>query len=110
MNTTSINQKQKASTKSMATETHNTFTSVRNQYRQYCIEQNQDRIYWYMKAIIIIPCVIMVPSIIAFYLAGQNHEYYVGFCMVLFAFNLLAHISELTEDTLYLFIILQLCP
>jgi len=71
--------------------------STLDRYLAYCDRKGKEKIYWYMKAIIIIPCVIMVPSIIAFHATGVPHEFYVGFCMLLFFSNIIAHIAELSS-------------
>jgi len=71
--------------------------SILDRYIDYCAKNGNGKVYWYMKVIVIFPCVIMVPSIIAFHATGVSHEVYAGFCMLLFFSNVIAHISELSS-------------
>jgi len=69
------------------------------QYLSYCDEQDEMNVYWYMKAIIIIPCVFMVPSIFVMALSTDYYVYYVAFTIILFYLNMMAHISEMSGRT-----------
>jgi len=67
---------------------------VVNKYLSYCSAQEKEKIVWYLKAIIIIPCVIMIPSISAVYSMTGSHELYVGFCTSIFFLNIMVHIAQ----------------
>jgi len=79
------------------TKPQSTLAQLKSRYIDYCDSQQQMKIYWYMKAIILLTCVFMVPSIIAMAMATDLYVYYVGFTMVLFYTNVLAHITGLSS-------------
>ncbi len=68
---------------------------LRAKYNSYMDKQQAQHIFWYMKVIIVIPCVYMVLSIMAMAQLTDNFEYYVGFTMLLFYANVCVHIVEL---------------
>jgi len=68
---------------------------LKARYLDYCESQKNMKIYWYMKAIIILTGVYMVPSITVMAIATDYYVYYVGLAMILFYTNLLAHITGL---------------
>jgi len=70
---------------------------LKTRYLDYCESQQKMKVYWYMKAIILLTCVYMVPSIIVMAMATDYFIYYVGLTMVLFFTNVLAHITDLNS-------------
>jgi len=94
MNTSILKPKSVANKPLKTTFSIGIVKSVIDGYLDYCLAQGKEKVYWYMKAIIIIPCVIMVPSISAIYATGVPHEYYAGLCMFLFFANILAHVAQ----------------
>ncbi len=81
------------------TEKRNTDTSkstrkgLLSRYMDFAIAQEKEKIYWYMKAIIIIPCVIMVPTIFLMRAATEDYVTFVGLAMALFFLNVMVHIA-----------------
>jgi len=63
-------------------------------YQRFAKQQESLKVYWYMKAIIVIPCCIMVPSIIVMHSLLPSIEWFIGLSMIIFFSNLLVHISE----------------
>ena len=63
-------------------------------YFTYINSDKQQQVFWFLKAIIIIPCLIMVPSIMIMHAAVGNHIPFVGICMILFFLNVVVHIAE----------------
>ena len=61
-------------------------------YYDYIARQQTQKVYWYMKVIIVIPCVYMVLSIMAMAQLVDTFEYYAGFTMLLFYANVCVHI------------------
>ena len=57
--------------------------------------QANDKIYWYMKTIIVIPCVIMVPTILFMASSTDNYLWFIGLSMLLFVSNMIVHIAEM---------------
>jgi len=78
-----------------STEKKSHFAKLKAKYIAYCVAEQRMHIYWYLKAIIIITCVYMVPSIIVMALATDYYVYYIGLTIILFYSNMLAHISGL---------------
>jgi len=70
---------------------------LKSRYLDYCESQKNMKIYWYMKAIILLTCVYMVPSITIMAMATEYYIYYVGLSMALFFTNVLAHITGLSS-------------
>jgi len=71
------------------------FKAIKSNYLAYADNQSDAKIYWYMKAIIVIPCVIMVPAILAMSSMVENFEWFVGFTMLTFFSNIMIHIAQL---------------
>jgi len=76
------------------------FSSMVNAYRDYAVSQSKLRMLWYLKVILIIPCVVMVPSIFVMSWATDHYVWFIGFTVVLFFTNLAAYISE-TKSTFF---------
>lgn len=77
-----------------ASRKENSRNSLFDKYMSYVSSEKQEQVYWFLKAIIILPCVIMVPAIMAMHAAIENHVPFVGVCMVLFFLNVIVHIAE----------------
>ena len=69
--------------------------NISNQYWAYVDRQSDQKVYWYMLAIIAIPCVYMVLSILAMHQMVKHYEYFIGFSMILFYANVIVHIGGL---------------
>jgi len=63
-----------------------------NMYLEYARRQSQESILWYLKVVIIIPCVLMVPAIIFMSMAMDQYIWFVGLTVSLFFINLISHI------------------
>jgi len=70
---------------------------LKTRYLDYCESQQNMKIYWYMKAIILLTCVYMVPSISVMAIATDYYVYYAGLTMIFFYTNVLAHITGLSS-------------
>lgn len=101
MNSIELQQRSKAFRKPNSYSTGNIFTKLGEKYINYTIANSKERVFWYMKAIIIIPCVIMVPSIIIMYWFSSFHEIYAGLCMILFFSNIILHLAN-AESKIYI--------
>jgi len=75
-------------------ESKSPYVKLKTRYLAYCDSQSNMKIYWYMKAIISLTCVFMVPSIILMAIATDYYVYYVGLAMILFFNNLIVHIIQ----------------
>jgi len=71
-----------------------------NRYMTFAEKQEKEKVVWYLKGIIIIPCAIMVPSIYIMAMLTTNYVWFIGLTMVLFFANVIAHIGE-TKSTFY---------
>jgi len=69
-------------------------TELRTKYLEYAKAQESERMLWYMKSIMVIPCAIMVPSIFLMAMATSSYVWFVGLCVILFFANLVVHIAE----------------
>jgi len=67
---------------------------ILKKYRAYAAAQEKLGIYWYLKAVIVIPCCIMVPSIILMEMSTPNFVWFIGLSMILFFSNIMVHIAE----------------
>ena len=65
---------------------------LKTRYLSYVDKQNNDRIYWYMKAILSIPCVYMIASIMVMAELMDHYEYFVALTMAIFFTNVVVHI------------------
>jgi len=80
-------------------------TTVKNKptiwkrYLAYAERQDEEKILWYMKVIMFIPCVVMVISIIAMAMVTSNYIWFVGLNMILFFTNVVVHISQIKSTT-----------
>jgi len=63
-------------------------------YLSYAEGQSKEKIVWYLKAILVIPCAIMVPAIILMAMATSSYIWFVAVCMLLFFANVVVHIAE----------------
>jgi len=63
-------------------------------YAEYCDAHSNEKVYWFMKAILVIPCAMMVVSIISVSLVFDRIEYYIALAMLLFFSNIIVHIAE----------------
>jgi len=72
-------------------------SQLKTKYLDYCESQQDMKIYWYMKAIVLLTCVYMVPSIMVMAMATDYYVYYIGLTMILFYTNVLVHITGLSS-------------
>ena len=75
--------------------------SILTRYREYTARNNQERVLWYMKVILAIPCVFMVLSIIAMSMVTPNYVWFVGLNILLFFANVIAHVGQ-AKSTFYI--------
>ncbi len=78
----------------------NFFHYLLNRYMTYAEQQQTQYLFWYMKVIVVIPCVYMVLSIFAMATLTVNYIWFVGLGMLLFFANVVAHIAG-TKSTFY---------
>ncbi len=64
-------------------------------------KQGNEKVVWFMKVIMVIPCVLMVPSIIFMSMITTSYIWFVGVTMALFFLNVIAHIGEI-ESKIYI--------
>ncbi len=74
--------------------------NLRERYMAYAKRQEKMNIVWYLKVVIFIPCVIMVPSIFLMAMATDLYIWFVGLSILLFFTNVIAYIAE-TKSTFY---------
>ena len=77
-----------------SSKTTETKTNIIKKYLDFAEAQGPQKVFWYLKAIIIIPTVFMVPSIMVMYFYSNIYVVYVGLCMMLFFTNLVLHLAE----------------
>jgi len=70
---------------------------LKSKYLDYCESQKNLKVYWYMKVIIVLTCVFMVPSITLMAIATDYYVYYVGLTMILFYTNVVGHLIGLSS-------------
>ncbi len=75
--------------------------SLTDVYMDYIKNRKNDRIFWYMSAIIYIPCLFMVVSTFAMAAITPNYIWFIGLTMLMFFANVVAHIAE-TKNTFYI--------
>jgi len=90
----------KAATKTTSA-TKKTKANLWERYIAYAASKNDERVLWYMKAVMVIPCVIMVPTIIAMSMVTENYLWFIGLTIILFYSNITAHIGG-AKNTLYI--------
>lgn len=73
--------------------------SLWDRYMTYAKSKEEERIYWYMKVIIAIPCVVMVPAIFLMAMATPNYIWFVGLSIILFFGNVISFIAEVKSTT-----------
>lgn len=78
----------------------NPFKALYTQYLAYAKRQEKISMVWYMQVIMVIPCVIMVPTIILMSMATANYIWFVGLTILLFFANVIAFIAG-TKSTTY---------
>ncbi len=89
MKSLTINSKEKNS----KNQINNPIAPIVDQYRTYIASQNTQKVYWYLKTIILIPCVIMTTSIAAMAYQSDDFIWFIAFCMILFFANIITHIA-----------------
>ena len=72
----------------------NTKPSLLNQYLAYADRQNKAPLIWYFKTIIAIPCVVMIPAILALGMLTSNYIWFAAVTVLLFFANVIAHIGN----------------
>ena len=68
--------------------------SLLNSYWNYIDRQESQKVYWFLVAIIVIPCVYMTISIMAMHFILPHIELYIGATMIVFFGNVMVHIAE----------------
>jgi len=66
-------------------------------YVRFIKTQQRQSFLWYAKIVLVIPNVIMVPTIIAMSMAVDNYIWFVALAMLLFFANIIAHIADLSS-------------
>jgi len=79
------------------TKSFNPFKLLLNKYLEYITLHSKEQIYWYMKVIIVIPCVVMVPTISVMQVCTPHFVWFIGLCMVFFFSNIIVHVAETTS-------------
>jgi len=99
MNTIELNKKQLQGLHPKPAES-SLFSKLdfRKKYLEFALQQKGQEVYWYLKAIIIIPCVIMVPMIILMQISTPDYIWFVGLSMILFFTNVIVHIAQLSSS------------
>jgi len=100
MNTLILKKENLKETKEL-TKLRNPFKLLWDSYIKYAAANNSENIYWYMKAIIIIPCGVMVPTTTLMYLSTPNFVWFICVSMILFFANVIVHTAEL-KSTIYI--------
>lgn len=68
--------------------------SILDSYLGYAERQENRKVFWYLKAVMVIPCVVMVPSIFLMAMITQNFIWFVAVSMILFFANVVVHIAD----------------
>ena len=63
-------------------------------YIHWADKNSNEKVFWFLKAIIVIPNVIMVPTISLMYFSTPHFVWYIGVTMLLFFGNILVHLAE----------------
>lgn len=76
----------------------NPFKLLLATYLAYVASRDKEKIYWYVKAVIVIPCVVMVPTIILMRYATPHFVWFNGLCVIMFYVNVMVHIAQLKSN------------
>ncbi len=76
------------------TKNNGVIQKIKDKYFNYLDRQEGLEVLWFLRTVIIIPCVYMVISILAMSTLITNYEYYIGFTVLLFYANIVAHIAQ----------------
>lgn len=69
-------------------------------YLAFAERQSNLKVVWFLKVIMVIPCVLMVPTIFLMAMITPNYLWFVGVTMVIFFANVITHIGE-AKSTVY---------
>ncbi|MGH1339224.1 MAG: hypothetical protein ACRBFS_24110 [Aureispira sp.] len=68
-----------------------------NHYLNYAEKQNHNRLVWYAKTLLVLPCGFMVPLVIAMlHLTEHAHTFYIGLLILLLFTNVVAHVAQVS--------------
>lgn len=79
----------------------NEIKSIWARYIAYAASRKNERVLWFLKSIMIIPCVVMIPAIYLMAMATPNYIWFIGLTIILFYTNVVAHIADL-KNTVYI--------
>ena len=94
MNSIAINKSQ-SNLKKQDIKFINPFKLLLNKYIASTEANNSEKVYWYMKVIIVIPCAVMVPTILLMQFLASSFVWFIGLTMILFFANVMIHLTDL---------------
>lgn len=62
-------------------------------YWAYAEKAQEENVFWFLKTIMVIPCVVMIPAIFAMAMITPHYVWFVGLTVLLFFANVIAHIG-----------------
>lgn len=75
----------------------NFFERVWNNYLENAEKEGDNRVLWYGKTLLVLPCGFMVPMVIAMmFLTPTFHTYYIGLLILLLFSNVVIHVAQLS--------------
>jgi len=72
--------------------------SLKARYDTYIQKQDQYKVYWYMKVVLVMTNVHMIISTFAMAELVDKFEYYIGFTIIVFFTNILVHIVQFRSN------------
>ena len=75
----------------------NFFEHVWNSYLENAEKESGNRLVWYCKTLLVLPCAFMVPLVILMmHLTPTFHTYYIGLLILLLFSNVVIHVAQMS--------------
>lgn len=71
-------------------------TPIKERYLQYAEQQGNNRLVWYCKALLVLPCAVMVPMAIVMMHLTPTYAWYMGLLILLLFTNVIAHVAQVS--------------
>lgn len=73
------------------------FQQQLDKYMNHADKQSQNRLVWYAKTLLVLPCGFMVPLVILMlHLTTSAHTLYIGLLILLLFMNVVAHVAQVS--------------
>lgn len=79
-----------------APATSNFFQRAWNNYLAYAEKEGGNRLVWYCKTLLVLPCAFMVPLVIAMMHLTPAFHFYAGLLILLLFSNVIIHVAQMS--------------